>query len=365
MLKILEAGCLATALAFAAPALAQEDSLDEVGPETAEEVAEDTVEAAAEDEDEEGEKFPIGGSVSLGYSFDQSNFTAAFTERDTSAADAYGIEDPGTPQGSQFLSLNVGLSYSVIEKVSVTAGIGVVKTVVDGYLGGSAGSSLVNNETNLTDTNLGARWSFFTVPVADINLSLSGGLRLPTSKGSITRGLITGTRLALGASRKVGPVNISLNGGFTYNVWENPTQQIELRFADLVRISGADLGRPLPLSGWSTGLNVSYQIIDALSLSAGYSLTNSISSYEGPDDQFTPNIDGVQTGTQLGTGSHSFNASLGYTLPFDTGTSLSLSMVTAQRLHSADNQRITNPFFDTESAQGAYTGYSLSISQSL
>lgn len=363
MLKILEAGCLLTALTLAAPALAQEGEPEQLGPETSEEIAEDTIDAAEEDVEEE--KFPIGGSLSLGYSFDQSNFTAAFTERDSSVAEQYGLDEGSTPEGSQFLNLNIGLSYSPVKKVSVTAGIGVLKTLADGYLGGSAGSALVNHETNLTDLSLGARWGFFTVPVAEIKLSLSGGLRLPTSKGSITQGLITGTRVGLGASRKVGPVNISLSGGFSYNVWDDPTQQIDLRFADLVRISGADLGRPLPLSGWSTGLNLSYQIIDDLSLSVGYQLSNRISSIEGPDDEFTSPTGIAQTGVQYGTGAHAFNASLDYSLPFDTGTSIGVSMATAQGLYSADNQRITNPFFDTETAQGAYTGYSISVSQSL
>ncbi len=353
MLKILKAGCAAGVLMLALPVSAQ--PVDDVLAEKADAVSDKF----------EGEKFPVSGSLTLGYSFSQSNITDAFTERDESAAEQYGLEPASTPEGSQFLALNLGLSYSATDSVTLVGGLGVVKTIADGFLGGSAGSSLVNHETNLTDANLGARWSFFTIPVADIKLSATGDVRLPTSKGSITRGLIAGTRFSIGAGRKLGPVNLSLRGGFNYNFWEDPTQQIELRFADLVRISGADLGRPLPLSGWSGSLTVAYSPIDPLSLSVSYQISNSISAYEGPDDEFTAPTGVAQTGTQLGTGGHGFTASVGYTLPFDTRTSIGFSMSTALGLYSSDNKRITNPFFDTESPQGVYTGYSLSLIQAL
>lgn len=364
MVKILEAGCLLTVLAIAAPAVAQNEATPgpDVPGETGEAVDETIEDAAdAEEKKPEGETFPITGSLSMSYSFGQSNFAPA---PDSTLADQFPTVDPAPKQeGSQFLGLDLALSYSVIESVSLSASVGVLKTIAFGPLGGSDGSSLVKYETNLTDASLGARWSAYTVPVADIKLSVNGGLRLPTSKGSITQGLIVGTRVGVGASRKIGPVNISLSGGFSYNAWENPTQQIEVRFADLIAVSGADLGRPLPLTGWSTGLSVTYSIIEDLSVSASYQLSNRLSGYEGPDDEFTSEF--AQTGTQYGTGAHAFTASANYTLPFETGTSVGLTMSTAQGLYSADNKRVTNPFFDTESAQGAYTGYVLSLSQSL
>lgn len=351
MRKILEAGCLFALLASASPALAQNEATP--GPDTPEpidDVVEETTDALGDEQ--KGERFPINGSLSLGYSFSHSAFSEA------------GSDSPVTTAG-QFLGLDLGLSYQLLEPLSLTAGIGVLKTVDNGFLSGASGSSLSNYETNLTDLNLGARWSFFTVPVADIKLSLAGGLRLPTSKGSITRGLIVGSRLSLGASREFGPVGLSVRGGYTHNVWDDPTQQIELRFGDLIRISGADLGSPLPLAGWSLGTTLSYSVIDGLDISVTYQLSNSTSSYSGPDDEFTSTTPGVQTGTQYGTGAHSFTASLGYTLPFDTGTSLGIQMSTAQGLYSGDNKRVTNPFFDTESQQGVYTGYSVSLSQAL
>jgi len=362
VLKILEAGCLVSALAFAAPALAQEEVPDTIGPPVTDEIAEDTMEAA--EEDTEGEKFPIGGSLSLGYSFSHSNFVSAADDSESEAAEQYGLDDVAPPAGSQFLGLDVGLSYSVVESVSLSAGIGVVKTVADGYLGGSSGSSLVNHETNLTDTSLGAKWSAYTIPVADIKVSVSGGARLPTSKTSLTQGLIVGLKSGVSLSRKLGPVSLSVTGGYTHNIWEDPTQQIEPIFADLVRISGPDLGQPLPLSGWSTGFSASWAIIEPLSLSIAYTLSGRVSSVEGKDDAFTS--EQAQVGTQYSTGAHGVASSLSYTLPFDTGTSISAQMATNMKLYNIDGSgRINNPLFDTESRQGAYTGYSLSISQAL
>jgi len=334
------------------PALAQDEAADAAADTTAEATdaeATDEVEAAADDEPE-GETFPIGASLSLSHSFAHSEFVE---------------DDSGMDSAGQFLSLGLNLRYSVIEKVGVSASISVLKAVDAGFLSGTSGSNLVNYETVLSDLNLGARWSMYTVPVAEIPLALSVGLRLPTSKSSLTRGLIMAPRVSLSASRKFGDLSLSINGGYSHNIWENATQQIEPRFAELIQISGADLGRALPLSGWNIGGSLSYAILESLSASISYSLSNGVSSVYGKDDEYTPQVDGVQTGYQLGTGAHSFSASLNYTLPTDTGTSLGASMSTAMGLYSGDNQRITNVLFDTESEQGLYTGYSISLSQAL
>lgn len=353
MLKTLEAASLLALLALAGPAVAQVgpsepapvDTNPDPGP-----VPEDGIEdVVAEAEEDEGEKFPLGASLSLSHSFAHSEFVEG---------------DQGWDSSGQFISLDLGLSYSLTDEISFNAGIGALKPVDLAYLSGESGSSLSNYETELTDLSIGAGWSAYTIPVADINVAVKGGVRLPTGKSSIAQGLIVGLNAGLSLSRKFADLNVSLSGGYTHNVWEDPTQQIDPRFVDLVRIQGADLGQALPLTGWSTGLSLSYSIIEALSVSAAYRLTVRSSSIVGPDDEYTS--DYAQTGDQYSTGGHGFTAGINYTLPFDTGTSIGAQMATNLKFYNIDGSgTVTQPFFDTYSQQGAYTGYTITISQSL
>lgn len=353
MLKTLEAACLLALLALAAPAAAQvgpsapapDDTDPEPGP-----MPDDGLEEIVESDDEdEGEKFPVGGSLSLSHSFAHSEFVESDQEWDSSG---------------QFIGLDLGLNYSPVDEISISAGIGALKPVDLGYLSGGSGSSLSNYETELTDLNLGATWSPYTIPVADIEVGLVGGVRLPTGKASIAQGLIIGLNAGLSLSRSIADLKVSLSGGYTHNVWEDPTQQIDPRFVDLRRISGADLGQALPLTGLSTGLSLSYSIIEALSVTVAYRLSVRISSIVGPDDEYTSEY--AQTGDQYSTGAHGVTGSVSYTLPFDTGTSIGLQMATNLKFYKIDGSgRVTNPFFETSSRQGAYTGYTLSLSQSL
>lgn len=353
MLKTLEAASLLALLTLAAPAAAQ------VGPSTPAPtdtnpdpgtMPEDGIEeVVAEAEEDEGEKFPLGASLSLGYNFAHSEFVEG---------------DQGWDSSGQFVSLDLGLSYSLTDEISFNAGIGALKPVDLGYLSGDSGSSLSNYETELTDLAIGASWSAYTIPVADIKVGVKGGVRLPTGKSSIAQGLIVGLNAGLSLSRSFADLNVSISGGYTHNVWEDPTQQIDPRFVDLVRISGADLGESLPLTGWSTGLSLSYNIIEALSISAAYRLTVRSSSITGPDDEYTSEY--AQTGDQYSTGAHGVTAGVNYTLPFDTGTSIGAQMSTNLRLYNVNGSGdVNNPFFDTNSRQGIYTGYTVTISQAL
>lgn len=361
MLDNLKAFGLIALMAGAGPAFAQappvgpsapvpDDTNPDPGPVPDDDIVEVGSATAEAEAEAEGEKFPIGASISLSHSFAHSEFVETDQDWDSSG---------------QFLGLDVGLSYQAFDELSFTAGIGVIKAVDTGYLSGEGGSGLSNYETNLTDLTLGGKWSFFTVPVADIKLGVSGGVRLPTGKVSIAQGLIVGLSGGLSLSRKFfDALSVSVSGGYTHNVWEDPTQQIDPRFVDLLRISGPDLGEPLPLSGWSATLSLGYSIIEPLSLSVTYQLSGRTSSIIGPDDEYTAEV--AQTGVQYSTGAHSFAVGLSYELPFDTGTSIGAQMATALKLYNIDGSGdVTQPFFDTYSRQGAYTGYTLSVTQAL
>lgn len=313
-------------------------------------VAEATAEAEAleaAEEDEGSESFPIGASVTLGYRFDHGQFV-----------------DANFDVGYQILSLGVALQYTVVEDLDLTASMAASKALESSYSNPGTPSETTRNPTQLSDLTLGAAWAFFTVPVAEIGLSLGGDLRLPTSKPSQAADLILGGSLSLSAQRKIGRVSLAATVGYTHNLYENTTQQIDADIApENIIISGRDLGNPLDLQGFSASLSAGWAIIDGLRLSASYGLNNSYGSVLFERDQFTS--DYAQVGTQAGTGAQFFSASLAYTLPFGTGTSVSASMTTASGLYTNDNSRWRLPFFDTESDTHERTTYGITLAQTL
>lgn len=347
--------------AAAAPAApAAEAEATTAGPDAgaeAEEAAEAQAEVSAEAKPAaDPDPFPIRGSVSLTHRFNHAQFVE--TETDP----IYGTGDADF--GYQVLSLGLGLSYALVDKVNLSANLSASKALETSFLYSGGASRTTRTPTQLGDLSVGASWAFYKVPVADIGLNLSGNLRFPTSKPSQSVDLITGTSVNLSASRAFGGFSISLSGGYTYNFYQNPTQQIDAdRAPENIIISGRDLGNPLSLQGFSTSLSLGYSPIDALSLSLSYGLNNSYSSVRFEDDEFTS--DYAQVGDQSGIGSQFFSASASYSLPFETGTSLSVSYSNAGGLYTSDNKSYRFPLFDTESQLHHRTTYSVALRQSL
>lgn len=300
--------------------------------------------------DEGADAFPIGASVSLSYRFDHGQFIET-------ASEDFNL-------GYQILSLGAALQYTVIENLDLTASMAASKPLETSYGNPGTPSQTSTQSTQLSDLSLGADWAFWTVPVAEIGLVLSGEFRLPISKPSRAAGLILGNTLSVAARRKIWRMTVGLSAGYTYNIYDDATQQIDPDTgAANILISGRDLGNPLDLQGFSASLVLGYSIIDPLNLSVSYGINNSYGSVLFDRDQYTS--ENAQDGVQAGLGAQFFSVAVSYRLPFETGTSVAASMVTASGLYTADNSSWRLPFFDTESQTHDRTTYGISLTQSL
>lgn len=300
--------------------------------------------------DEGADAFPIGASVSLSYRFDHGQFIET-------ASEDFNL-------GYQILSLGAALQYTVIEDLDLTASMAASKPLETSYGNPGTPSQTSTQSTQLSDLNLGADWAFWTIPVAEIGLVLSGEFRLPISKPSRAAGLILRNTLSMAARRKIWRLTVGLSAGYTYNIYDDSTQQIDPDTgAANILISGRDLGNPLDLQGFSASLVLGYSIIDPLNLSVSYGINNSYGSVLFERDQFTS--ENAQDGVQAGLGAQFFSVAVSYRLPFETGTSVAASMVTASGLYTSDNSSWRLPFFDTESQTHDRTTYGISLTQSL
>lgn len=347
-------------LCLAAPALAQPTApggrlaSDPTGAtNTSDAIAADSAEAEAIQaavRDRNANAFPIAASVTLSYRFDHGQFVET--------------ESDNFNLGFQILTLGSALQYMPTADVALTAAMSASKALETSFGNPGTPSQTARSTTQLSDLSLSGDWSFWTVPVAEIGLVLSGEFRLPTSKWSRSAGLILGNSLSLTARRRIERFTVGLTGGYTYNIYEDATQQIDPDTgAENIIISGRDLGSPLDLQGFSVSLVLAYSIIDPLTVSVSYGLNNSFGTVSFERDEYTSEF--AQTGSQAGTGLQFFSAAMSYQLPFETGTSINASMVTVSGLYTADNKSWRLPFFDTESQTHERTTYGITLVQLL
>ncbi len=302
-------------------------------------------------EEEAGDKFPISASLGVTYRFNHANVVE--TEGDANF-------------GYHFMWLDASVGYDITDAISVGAALGVEKELSDSYdrapsVGGS--SSRTIRQTQLRDVSLYAGWAkFATIPVVDISFSADAGLDFPTSKASEAAGTLLVAYPSLSASWKWQDLGISAAFVYFYYLNENPTVQIDCEAAPQnCVVAGKDTGNPNALHTLLFQTAISYKIIDALSVSAGYLLTNSYGAAEFPNDEFTSEY--AQSGTQAGVGSHGTDFKVTYKV-FEN-TSISAAMGTRRSLYTNDGKDRTQPFFDTDSNLHHRTYYYFTLAQSI
>ncbi len=310
--------------------------------------------ATATETVEPQKSYPLSGSVSLGYRFNQANF-----------AD---VESSNVDFGWQLLSLSGAVNYEIIPDVAVSLAIGIDKELTENYYRAptSSISSRTIGQTELRDINLSASWSNFAViPVANIKFSGSLDIGIPTSDASRAAGLIMSLGPTLSMSWGMAGFNTSASISYGYNINSDPTQQIDCdRYPDQCRVRGQDLGQPNALHALSGNFSVGYAILQSskvgdLNVNANYSISNGYSAVKFPNDEYTSQY--AQTDSQAGLGAHSFSLGLGWR--FLEHTSVGFRVSTARSLYTNDGKSVTQPFFDTDSNLGHRTSYSLTLTQ--
>jgi len=288
--------------------------------------------------------FPVGASVNAGYGFNHANF----------------VESNGD-YGYQRMSLGMGLSYGIVDGLTASTGLNVQKTLATSYLNPGSASTTTKTPWELADVSVGfAYGNFYTIPVAKIGLSGSLGLGFPTSKASQSAGLIMSVSPSLSARWAMAGFSVSLSGGYSYFLNEDPTVQIDCDLAPQnCIVSGGDTANPNALHNIRGSLGLGYKIIEQLSVSTRYSVANGYRAVKFPDDEVTSEY--AQTGTQKGLGRHSFSLGLSYT-PI-AKTTVGISMASGGSIYTSDNDAIRLPFFDTESQLHHRTSYNISVSQ--
>ncbi len=302
-----------------------------------------------------GEKYPVGASASLSYGFNHANF----------------VESNGD-FGYQRVSASANVSYKVLEKVSLSSGLSVSKVVATAYdnSGGSSRNTLAPWEIN--DVSLSAAYgNFYKIPVVDIGLSASLGLGFPLSKRSSAAGLLMSTSPGVSASWAAAGFSVGLSAGYTFFLNESATVPLDCDAAPHnCVVSGGDTAIPNALHNIRGALRLGYSILDNLSLSTSYSIANGYGAVSYEDDEVTS--DYAQSGTQSGTGRHSFSLGLSYRPLPKTGISLSYRNGGGLWVYEGPDRAVSGsakfnqPFFDTknDNFHGA-TSYGISLSQSI
>ena len=308
-----------------------------------------SAEAEAAEEEETGEKFPVSGTASVGYSISAAQFVPTESEKAT--------------YGSQVLIFGAGLSYSPIDDLSLTAAMGANKQTVVTSSGSASTTQL--RRTELTNVALGAGWAGYKIPVVDITVTAGLNASLPTSRAASAVGLIFSVGETVGLSWSKWDLSVSAGFAHAFNLHDDATNQIpdNERFSDLIKVAGQDLGTPHTLHSIESSFGLGYKILEGWSVNAAYFWTNGFLSTKGKDDEFTTTAVDVQTDTQLGLGAH--GTIFGTSYAFPTGTSVGLSLTTISSVRTADNKEITVPLFDTQSNIQHRTNYGLLVSQAL
>ena len=153
----------------------------------------EAVEAEVKEKKPKGEKYPYGASVNMGYAFNHSNF----------------VESNGD-FGWQRLSLGANVSYMILEKVSLSTGLGVSKVLATAYDNSGGSSKNTKAPWEINDISVSSSYSFYKIPVVDISLSASLGLGFPLSKASSSAGPIMSTSPGLSASWSAAGFSVGL-----------------------------------------------------------------------------------------------------------------------------------------------------------
>lgn len=209
------------------------------------------------------------------------------------------------PQNASLVvtSLSPSVFYRITPELRLTAGFGLTwYQILD------VNTSLPENEILLSDVSIGLSHSrIYNDP--DSGFNLSGGLRvgLPTSLASQFQNRLFTLSSSLSASIPVGPVSFSYSLGFAkyFNLTATPTLDCD-DFEDSSEcLEGRDAnpnfgfeserrGAEVYLRGAgansfaiTNSLNISWAIIDELSLSLGFSISNAFGVRAFPQDDLS------------------------------------------------------------------------------
>ncbi len=261
--------------------------------------------------------------------------------------------------------VNVGLSYNIIDELSVSTGIGYSKFLTDN------GGRVFQREGRVSDVGLNFGWSGWTEENTGISISGGGGFNFPVSTVSRTVGLVVGTSAGLSLRRSFGGLNFSysLGGGKDFHRFTSVTLPID--DLDVIARAGGEenVGAGLValdgvLGEWSisNSFGLSFGFLDGFSASIGLSFIDFWTYDNGTitqDDEFVnPNAVVGRGHGQAMTGS----MRLGYRIA--PWLSASAAMVTNGAPLAADNRSLRFPFWDFENGQASRTSFSLGLGAS-
>jgi hypothetical protein len=251
--------------------------------------------ASAEDDDDA--PFPVSMSVSLGSYLGSGTFVPGYA---------------GNPYVANSLGLSPALSFDDWS-FSASQGFDLEWTQSD--------STTYQNQIMWSDTGLRAGWSGLKISDWNLGFSFSGGATLPISLPSQQVGKITNTSAGARMSWRLPDWNIGTSLGVSTNYnWVVPAlgsrgaSETVRSYADrsgtniqpsgCLRREAAELGNLacayIP-AGFGYGVNtgLSWSTLDGqLNFSAALAWMQSFAGNEGLNDEFTPRVDGVQTGLQ-------------------------------------------------------------------
>lgn len=320
-----------------------------------------TVEQTLEEEEEADEPFelPVDLSLSIGTSFSLGSISRSnFSTRDSvSSSWSFGI-------GRDIIEDQLSASLSAGFSWCLNKNCGLVEP----------------GEIRFSDMGLSlSAPGFYEIPRVGISIGSSIGFTIPTSQLSRAQNLYTTISPSVSLSRGFGPFSLSYSFGFSKNfnryrviVQEN-TRGFEREV--LIREGGAEnFGQNLVepsgyLGEWSTSHSLSAGLsLKNVRLSLGWSFADAWTyrtDLDAPDslgniDVLDPNPENERRGhSQFMSGS----LGISYTLPvWEDRISLSGTMATSGPPKTADNRRVRFPFYDTQSANLAYTSLRFGLS---
>ncbi len=292
---------------------------------------------------------PFGVSVGLGQTLGAATFN----------------DNAGVRRPSLDMSISVSPYWRLTKLMRLTAGIGTSVALVESY----DTNTTKQHQWYLSDLSLGlSHAQLAKIPGADIGVSGQVSLGFPTSLQSQYRELIMAMRAGLGFSRAFGPVYVSYGIGVFKNLnrYTSPTlsreevgdhvilshyQGNENLTSDLVALGGNNTS-----FGISNSLLVSYYIIDPLSFTVAYTLSNSWTYRSYSNDEYASEYADGGRGQR---DSHSGVVDITY--QFNDVYSLGLGVQTVAAPRTADNKGWTFPFLnfsnDYRSNTGIYLGF--------
>lgn len=221
-------------------------------------------------------------------------------------------------------------------------------------------------EFRLQDLSVTAAWDGYNIDAIDTRISANYTLTAPTSTVSRTANMVVGNYLGLSLSktfmRKLS-LNYVISGGWVPH-YEN-TGTIDADDAQIYRedeLVGNDVRIPgnIPTEfSLSHTFAASFPIVDSLRATASYTYGSAWTRQIGdPDDEFTPNLPGIQDGRNYGDGT---TATAGLIYTINDNLNLAGGITTSQRPKPDDNQGFNFPWWNFSGAADNHSALYLTL----